>query len=101
MGIRTTITKGLTQLLKILFAVFILLYLVTGIYFFASGLLISSGGGILLGLACWGGIALFITPLWLIAELKAQSELLRYQNQLLRVLVEDSSRIQDVSSPAR
>lgn len=97
MGIQSTITKRMMQLLKMVFAVFILLYFVTGIYFFVSGLLVSSGGGVLLGLACWGGIALFITPIWLVSELKAQTELLRYQNQLLRVLVEDSSRNYDVS----
>jgi hypothetical protein len=96
MGIRTIVTKRATQLLRVVFFVFILLYLATGIYFFVNGLLISSGGGLLLGLACWGGVALFVTPLWLVAELKSQTELLRYQNQLLRVIVEDSKN-QDVS----
>jgi hypothetical protein len=96
MDIQSAITKRMMQLLKMVFAIFILLYFGTGIYFFVSGLLIRSGGGVLLGLACWGGIALFITPIWLVSELKTQTELLRYQNQLLRVLVEDSSRNHDV-----
>jgi hypothetical protein len=97
MGLRTAVNKKSSQLLKAIFGIFILLYFVVGFYFFVNGLVLISGGGLLIGLACWGGVALFATPLWLMAELKAQSELLRYQNQLLRILVEDSSRIQNVS----
>jgi uncharacterized membrane-anchored protein YjiN (DUF445 family) len=97
MGLRTAISKKSTRLLKVVFGGFILLYFAVGFYFFVNGLVLISGGGLLIGLACWGGVALFATPLWLMAELKVQSELLRYQNQLLRVLVEDSSRHHHVS----
>jgi hypothetical protein len=100
MGLRIIIRKNLIQLLKVLFGVFILLYFVTGFYFFVNGLLLTSGGSLLIGFACWGGVALFVTPLWLIAESKTQTELLRYQNQLLRVMVEDPSRHHHVS-PAK
>lgn len=101
MGLRTAIGKKWVQLHKVAFGGFILLYFAVGLFFFVNGLLLVSGGGLLIALACWGGIALFTTPLWLVAELKAQSELLRYQNQLLRVLVEDSSRSHDVSQSAQ
>jgi uncharacterized membrane-anchored protein YjiN (DUF445 family) len=101
MGLRTAISKKLTRLLEVVFGGFILLYFAVGFYFFLNGLVLISGGGLLIALACWGGVALFATPLWLIAELKAQSELLRYQTQLLRVLAEDSSRSQDVPQSTR
>jgi uncharacterized membrane-anchored protein YjiN (DUF445 family) len=101
MGLRTTVNKKFVRLLKIAFSVFILLYFVIGLYFFVNGLVLISGGGLLIGLACWGGVALFATPLWLVTELNTQTELLRYQNQLLRVLVEDSSRSEDVPQSAQ
>jgi hypothetical protein len=97
MGLRATVSKKFVQLIKVVFSIFILIYFVTGFYFFINGLLLTSGGSLLIGLACWSGIGLFATPLWLVAESKAQSELLRYQNQLLRVMVEDSSRNHHVS----
>ena len=100
MGLRTIISQKWMMFIRVVFGMFILLYFAVGFYFFINGLLLSSGGSVLIGLACWSGIALFMTPLWLVAESRTQTELLRYQNQLLRVLVEDSSGKHDVSSSA-
>lgn len=100
MGLRSAVSQKWMISLRAIFGMFILLYFAVGFYFFVNGLLLSSGGSVLIGLACWSGIALFTTPLWLVAESRTQTELLRYQNQLLRVLVEDSSQNHDVSPSA-
>lgn len=83
MDARTSVAARASRLVTALFLLFALVYLVTGGYFFFTGLRSSSGGGVLLALACWSGVPLFLTPLWLMHELRRQTEVLERQNRYL------------------
>ena len=83
MDTRTSVGARAARLVTVLFLLFALTYLVTGGYFFFTGLRSSSGGGVLLALACWSGVSLFLTPLWFIHQLRRQTEVLERQNRYL------------------
>ena len=83
MDARTSVGARASHLVTALFLIFALVYLATGGYFFFTGLRSSSGGGVLLALACWSGVPLFLTPLWLVHELRRQTEVLERQNRYL------------------
>lgn len=100
MDIRRTVKNLALALAIVVFAISILCYGVAGVYFFMDGMRLQSGGGILLGLACWGGVALFSLPLWLLVALRAQRQLLQQQKAQLQGAIEtirDDSRFREIS----
>jgi hypothetical protein len=65
-----------------------------------DGLRLQSGGGILLGLGCWGGVALFSLPLWLLFALRLQKKIFRQHEAHLQNVVgtlRDDSRFREIS----
>jgi hypothetical protein len=100
MDIRGTVKNLALALAMTVFIISIFCYAAAGVYFFADGLRLQSGGGILLGLACWGGVALFSLPFWLLVALRLQKETLRQQNAHLYNVVEtlrDESKFREIS----
>ena len=80
---------------RILFSVFTfcaLAHLGVGSYFFVTGLAKGSGGSVLIGLACFSGLALFATPLWLVSVLEWHTKLLDRQNRILLTIARELSR---------
>lgn len=71
------------RVVAVLFGLLAAAYLGVGAYFLIAGVGLGSAGSILLGLACLSGVALFLTPLWLMRELRRQTELLRLQQRTL------------------
>jgi hypothetical protein len=47
-----------------------LMYGVIAAFFLFSGVSTPSSGSVLIGLGCLGGMSLFLTPLWLMGEIK-------------------------------
>lgn len=100
MDIRAAVKNLARALVLAVFIVSILCYGIAGVYFFADGLRVQSGGGILLGLACWGGVALFSLPLWLLFALRLQRNMLHQQKAQLHNVLEtlrDDSRFREIS----
>jgi uncharacterized membrane protein len=100
MDVRGTVKNLAIALVIVVFVVSIICYGIAGVYFFADGLRLQSGGGILLGLACWGGVALFSLPLWLLFALRLQRKIVQQQKAQLQNVVEilqDSSRFREIS----
>jgi RsiW-degrading membrane proteinase PrsW (M82 family) len=85
---RSAVRKFIFVLAISLFSFSILCYCVVGIYFFVDGLRLQSGGGILLGLACWGGVALFSLPLWIVSSLRSQTKRIEQHNARLQRMFE-------------
>jgi hypothetical protein len=79
MDARTPIT---CRLLTIIYILATLLYALVAGFFLVSGLRVLSSGSLLIGLACLSGTSLFLTPLWLIRELKHQQ---RVMEEVLRL----------------
>jgi hypothetical protein len=67
MDARTPVTS---RLLTILYLLSTLLYAVTAVFFLVSGVSVASSGSLLIGLGCLSGMSLFLTPLWLVREVK-------------------------------
>lgn len=100
MDLRTPIKKLALALVIIVFVISILCYAVAGVYFFMDGVRLQSGGGILLGLGCWGGVALFSLPLWLVFALRSGRRMLEQQKAHVQNAVEtlrDDSRFREIS----
>jgi hypothetical protein len=100
MDLRNSIRKLALAVVIVLFALSILGYGIVGMYFFIDGVQLQSGGGILLGLACWGGVALFSLPFWLLFALRLQRQLLQQQKAQLQHVIEtlrDDSRFREIS----
>lgn len=100
MVLRNAIKNLALALVITVFVISILCYAVAGVYFFADGLRLQSGGGILLGLACWGGVALFSLPLWLLFALRAGRRILQQQKVGFQNAVEtlrEDSRFREIS----
>jgi hypothetical protein len=100
MDLRASIRKLSFAMVLVLFALSIVGYGIVGVYFFIGGVQLQSGGGILLGLACWCGVALFSLPFWLLFALRLQKETLRQQNAHLHSVVEtlrDESKFREIS----
>jgi hypothetical protein len=100
MDIRAAVKKLALALVMAVFIISILSYGAAGVYFFADGLRLQSAGGILLGLACWGGVALFSLPLWLLFALRTQRKIVQQQKVQLQNVVEtlrDDSRFREIS----
>jgi uncharacterized membrane-anchored protein YjiN (DUF445 family) len=100
--LRGAVKKFLLALVLAVFIISIFCYGAAGVYFFADGLRAQSGGGILLGLACWGGVALFSLPLWLLYALHLQRNMLQQQKaqDTLENLRDDSS-FREISRASR
>jgi hypothetical protein len=100
MDAQSTVKNLALALVIVVFAISILCYAGAGVYFFMDGVRLQSGGGILLGLACWGGVALFSLPLWLLSALRVQKQLLQQQKAQLHHAIEtlrDDSRFREIS----
>lgn len=101
MDLRSPIRKLAVIAVVTLFFVSILCYGIVGIYFFIDGVRLQSGGGILLGLASWGGVALFSLPLWLVSTLRSQTKRIEQQTLYLQRVMEASrseETIREISS---
>lgn len=100
MDIRGAVKNLALSLVIAVFLISILCYAVAGIYFFADGLRLQAGGGILLGLACWGGVALFSLPLWCLVAIRVYSKVLEQQNKQMQNTLEtlrDDSKFREIS----
>jgi hypothetical protein len=80
---------NLTRLIRFVYVLLTLVYLLAGGYFIVSGFHFISGGSLLMGLACLSGVSLFLTPLWLIGELERTRTLFEQQNHLLFKLIQE------------
>jgi hypothetical protein len=67
MDARTTVARRILPTTYFLAA---LLYAVIAAFFLVSGVSVPSSGSVLIGLGCLGGMSLFLTPLWLMREVK-------------------------------
>jgi hypothetical protein len=63
-------TPIIGRLLTIVYVFAALVYAVVAGFFLVSGLRLPSSGSLLIGLACLSGTSLFLTPLWLMREVK-------------------------------
>jgi hypothetical protein len=100
MDLRGAVKNLALTIVIVVFVVSIFCYGVAGVYFFADAVRLQSGGGILLGLACWGGVALFSLPLWLLFALRTQRKIMQQQRVQLQNVVEtlrDDSRFREIS----
>jgi hypothetical protein len=100
MDIRGPVKNLALALMIAVLIISILCYAAAGVYFFADGLRLQSGGGILLGLACWGGVALFSLPLWCLFAIRVYSKVLEQQNTQMKNAIEtirDDSRFREIS----
>ncbi len=100
MVLRSAVKKLALALVILVFIISIFCYAVAGVYFFMDGVRLQSGGGILLGLGCWGGVALFSLPLWLLFALRLQEKILKQHEAHLQNVVEtlrDDSRFREIS----
>jgi hypothetical protein len=79
MDARSAIAKRILPTVYLLIA---LMYAVVAGFFLVSGLSLPSSGSLLIGLACLSGTSLFLTPLWLMRELKRQQ---RVMEEVLRL----------------
>lgn len=69
-------TPIVSRLLTTTYILAALVYAVVAGFFLVSGLRLPSSGSLLIGLACLSGTSLFLTPLWLMRELKRQQRVL-------------------------
>jgi hypothetical protein len=67
MDARSAVVKRIFPTVYILIA---LLYALIAAFFLVSGVTTPSSGSVLIGLGCLGGMSLFLTPLWLMREMK-------------------------------
>jgi hypothetical protein len=67
MDARSAIIK---RILPIIYFLVALLYAVIATFFLVSGVSVPSSGSLLIGLGCLSGMSLFMTPLWLMGEMK-------------------------------
>jgi energy-coupling factor transporter transmembrane protein EcfT len=103
MDIQTPIIKLALALALVIvvFVISILCYGIVGVYFLIDGVRLQSGGGILLGLACWGGVALFSLPLWFVSTLRSQTKLFEQYTAHLQNILRTSrgeEAIREISS---
>jgi hypothetical protein len=75
-------TPVVGKLLTIVYVLAALVYALVAGFFLVSGLRLPSSGSLLIGLACLSGTSLFLTPLWLMRELKRQQ---RVMEEVLRL----------------
>jgi hypothetical protein len=101
MDIQTPIIKLALAIVKVVFVISIFCYGIVGVYFLIDGVRLQSGGGILLGLACWGGVALFSLPFWFVSTLRSQTKRLEQHAAQLQNLLRtsrDEEAIREISS---
>jgi hypothetical protein len=80
---------NLSRLLRLVYLLLTLIYLLASGYFMLNGLRFISGGSLLIGLACLSGVSLFLTPLWLMSELERTRNLYEQQTRILFKLMQE------------
>jgi hypothetical protein len=63
-------TAVMSRFLVMTYTLFSLMYGVIATFFLVSGVSVPSSGSVLIGLGCLSGMSLFLTPLWLMREVK-------------------------------